>query len=304
MAKFRRNHTNVSKESGGMITKVGLFGAIVAGLYFLFNFFANADFSENLQTEEGHKPSKYVGEAHFLPAALPHSTIYHYKRYSLSYNERYEQADWVAYVLEGENLRKPWAERSDNFRPDPSISSKSATPDDYRGSGYDRGHMVPAADMAYDAEAMDETFLMSNISPQARNFNQGVWRELEELTRDWAKKYKRLYVVSGPVLSEKPKAYIGRDNKVAVPTAYFKVLLDLDEPEQKAIAFLLPNEVSYKPLFEFATSIDEVEAVTGIDFFADFMPESLEVELESNFNTDLWYFSKQKYDIRVNKWNK
>jgi endonuclease G len=151
---------------------------------------------------------------------------------------------------------------------------------------------------------MDETFLMSNISPQARNFNQGIWRELEELTRDWAKKYKRLYVVTGPVLAQKPKGYIGRENEVAIPAAYYKVLLDLDEPEQKAIAFLIPNEVSYDPLFTFATSVDEVERVTGIDFFVNFMPATLEAELEGAFNPDLWYFSKQKYDTRVNKWNK
>ncbi|MEZ4985202.1 MAG: DNA/RNA non-specific endonuclease [Saprospiraceae bacterium] len=179
----------------------------------------------------------------------------------------------------------------------------SATPDDYRGSGYDRGHLVPAADMAFDPVAMDETFMMSNISPQARNFNQGIWRELEELTRDWAKKFKRLYVVSGPVLTREPKGYIGRDNQVAIPAAYFRVILDLDEPEQKAIAFVMDNEVNYEPLYKFATSVDEVEKMTGINFFQDFMPPQLETELESQYNIDLWPFNKRKFEIRVEQWN-
>jgi len=157
--------------------------------------------------------------------------------------------------------------------------------------------------IAYDATAMDETFLFSNISPQSRNFNQGIWRELEELTRDWAKKFKRLYVVTGPVLTKEPKGYIGKSNEVAVPAAYFKVLLDLDDPEQKAIAFLLPNEVNYEPLYKFATSIDDVEAIAEIDFFEDFMPKDVEADLEANFNIDLWPFSKKKHDLRVERWN-
>lgn len=301
MAKFRRNHADQGKQSGGMIAKVGIFGAIIGGLYFLFNFFSGGE-GPTIDWDQD-EPSVYAGESHFLPADIRGSQVYHYKRYALSYNEDYEQVNWVAYILTREELQQPWAERQDNFRPDPAIRTGSATPSDYRGSGYDRGHMVPAADMAFDASAMDETFLMSNISPQARNFNQGIWRELEELTRDWAKKFGRLYVVSGPVLSEEPKGYIGRDNEVAVPTAYFKVLLDLDDPEQKGIAFLLDNEVNYEPLYKFATSIDEVEALTGIDFFADFMPGDLEDELESTYNKDLWPFSKRKYDLRVEKWN-
>lgn len=284
-----------------MIAKVGIFGAIIGGLYFLFNFFSGGE-GPKIDWEQD-EPSVYAGEEHFLPAGIRGSQVYHYQHYSLSYNEDFEQADWVAYILTRDQLQQPWAERVDNFRPDPTIGSGSATPNDYRGSGYDRGHMVPAADMAFDASAMDETFLMSNISPQARNFNQGIWRELEELTRDWAKKFGRLYVVSGPVLSEQPKGYIGRENEVAVPVAYFKVLLDLDNPEQKGIAFLLDNEVNYEPLYKFTTSIDEVEALTGIDFFPDFMPDDLEAELEGNFNKDLWPFSKRKFDLRVEKWN-
>lgn len=300
MAKFRTNHANQSRGSGGMITKVGIFGAIVAGLYYLFSLFGGG--ATESSTVEQDQTSPYAAETHFLPSVPRGSQVVHYRDYSLAYNNDFEQADWVAYILTRENLVKEWNQRNDNFRPDPAIEKGSATPNDYRGSGYDRGHLVPAADMAYDAVAMDESFLMSNISPQARNFNKGIWRELEETTRSWAKKFKRLYVVSGPILTEDPKGYIG-ENEVAIPTKYFKVLLDLDEPEQKGIGFILPNEVSFEPLYQYAVSIDEVEELAELDFFPDLMPNDLEEELESSFNLDLWEFSKQKYELRTERWN-
>lgn len=302
MAKFRRNHADGG--GGGTVAKVGIFGAIVGGLYFLFNMFAGGEAAETVWTEDTADRSAYVGRADFLPTVPRGSDLYHYQNYSISYNNDYEQADWVCYELTRENLTKQWAKRNDNFRPDFKIDGGSATPNDYRGSGYDRGHLVPAADMAFNADYMDETFLMSNISPQARNFNQGIWRELEELTRDWAKKFKRLYVVTGPVLTQDPKGYIGQDNEVAIPAAYYKVLLDIDNPEQKGIAFLLPNEISYDPLFKFATSIDAIEELTGIDFYADLMTRELEDAMESSYNIDLWPFNKRKYEIRTEKWNR
>ena len=172
MAKLRRNHANQSKQSGGMITKVGIFGAIVAGLYALFNFFSGGE-GPTIAWEDEGEPSVYAGELHFLPSEVSGSQVYHYKNYSLSYNEDYEQADWVAYILSREELQQPWSERVDNFRPDPAIRSGSATPNDYRGSGYDRGHMVPAADMAFDAAAMDETFLKH---PRPRGGEKATFR--------------------------------------------------------------------------------------------------------------------------------
>lgn len=278
-----------------MIAKVGIFGVILGGLYFVFNFFTGGEVTPPDTGETYH------AEGYYLPSSQ--GQVLEYRDYTLSYNEEHEQAEWVAYILTRENLEKPWNKRSDNFLPDDRVKYGSATPTDYRGSGYDRGHLVPAADMAFDVESMQETFLMSNISPQSRNFNKGIWRELEELTRDWAKKFNEIYVVTGPVLSQDPKGYIG-ENEVSVPSAYYKVLLDLAEPEQKAIGFIIPNQVSFEPLYEFVASVDQVEALTGIDFFPDLMPGELERTLESEYNLDLWQFSKQKYDRRVEKWNK
>ncbi|MEZ5044461.1 MAG: DNA/RNA non-specific endonuclease [Saprospiraceae bacterium] len=303
MAKLRTNHQQSSAGASGNIVKVGIFGAIIGGLFFLFNQFSGVgnsgetDSTETPREEVDHRPA-----ADFLPTSSTNDIIHH-KYYSLSYSEEDEQAEWVAYQLTKQNLEKPWVDRKDVFIPDPKVKSGSATPKDYNGSGYDRGHMVPAADMSFSEEAMAETFYMSNMSPQSRNFNGGIWRELEELTRTWAKKFGSLYVVTGPVLTYEPKGFIG-ENEVAIPAAYFKVLLDGSKPNAKGIGFILPNEISYEPLYKFAVSIDRVEEISGLDFFPDLLTDEVEAEVEGNFNIDLWPFSKQKFEERIENWNK
>lgn len=306
MAKLRTNHAQQQKTSGGgMIVKVGVFSALIGALYYIFSLFTGESPAEIPGMEPATTPrtERYTPDAEYYLPKGGRGQVIAYRRYHLSYNNQHEQAEWVAYILRQSDLSQDMHPREDNFLPDPAVTKGSATPDDYRGSGYDRGHLVPAADMAFDAEALAETFFMSNISPQARDFNQGIWRELEEMTRSWARKFDELYIASGPVLSKPPKGSIGKENQVSIPAAYYKVLLDLSEPETKAIAFVIPNEVSYEPLHKYATSVDEVEALTGFDFFPELMPNETEKALEANFNIDLWQFSKQKYELRVNKWN-
>ena len=292
MAKFRTNHGDGGKNSSGMIVRVGLFGAILGGLFFLFNQFTAGDSSDSSNEDQ---------ETYYLPTSS--GQIVHHQYYSLSYSEEHEQAEWVAYRLTKEELEQPWLARMDDFKKDPSIRSGSASPEDYKHSGYDRGHLVPVADRSFNEAAMSETFYMSNISPQSRNFNGGIWRELEEQTRYWAKRNGELYVISGPILKLEEKSRIG-GNDVSVPSAFFKVLLDLQEPQIKGIGFVIPNEVSYEPLFDYALSIDDVEEISGLDFFGELIPEDLEKEVESNANIDFWPFSKSKYEKRIEKWNK
>ncbi len=296
MAKFRSNHAGQTRGSGGTIARVGIFGAIVAGLYYLFTLFGGP--------EAPSPVDDYEGEAYYLPEA--HQTTYpivRHEGYTLAYNEDHEQAQWVAYILRGADLEKPWNKRTDNFRPDPNVATGSALPEDYSRSGYDRGHLVPAADRAFDVSAQDETFYMSNISPQARQFNQGIWRELEETVRTWAKKYDRLYIVTGPVLSQEAKRTIGRENRISVPQAFFKIILDLEEPEQKGIGFVIPNQVSFDPLFEYALPIDSVELLTELDFFSELLPPDVEARIESDLNIDFWYFDEHKFRKRLEEWN-
>lgn len=300
MAKLRRNHGSGKRgnaASTGTITKVGLFGAILAALLYVFQqYFGEASLPVDQHID-------YAGEDYFLPGGGMQGEVVRHRGYTLSYVEEYEQAQWVAYILEREKLQQKWTDRDDSFRADPAVSSGSADGYDYRGSGYDRGHLAPFADFAYDAELANETFYMSNVSPQVPEFNQGVWRELEETTRDWAKRFKRLYVVTGPVLTLEPDAYIGRETRVAIPKAYYKVLLDLDDPERKGIGFVIPNELSEKRLSAYAMSIDEVEAMTELDFFAELMPDDEEGAVESVASVDLWPLSNKKYDRRNKLWN-
>lgn len=300
MAQLRTNHSQ-SGSASGTIVRVGLFAAILSAMFYLFNLFSgkgNADSPETPAAD--NRPKSELPD--FLPRSSTRQIIDH-QYFWLSYDEEHEQAEWTAHILSKENLEKPWVDRQDDFRPDDKIKTGSATPNDYRNSGYDRGHLVPAADMAHDAEAMRATFVMSNMSPQARNFNNGVWRELEELTRNWAKRNGKLYVITGPVLSMPVKGTIG-ENEVSIPAAFFKVLLDADSSNPKAIAFLVPNEISFDPLTKYVVSVDEVEKRTGLDFFPDLLDEDTEKQLESRFNVDLWEFSKQKFQQRVNAWNK
>lgn len=320
MAKFRTNH-NSNYRGGGMRSKVAIFVLVAAGLFWVFNKFTGNDLSleeaiENVSgqgrssSDKKSKGPKGPGQPSnvstlsdkVLPTTNLGKVVKH-KYYALSYAEAHEQPEWVAYELTKAHLY-PNFKRTDNFRPDPFVPKASASKRDYRGSGYDRGHLVPAGDMTFSEEAMSETFYLSNMSPQVRNFNGGIWRELEESVRYWTKKFGRLYIVTGPVLTEDIRETIG-GNEVSVPDQYYKVLLDIDEPEIKAIGFLIPNEVSVDPLKAYAIPIDEIEELTGLDFFSNIINDpKLEASLESGHNIRQWSFSRKKFAERVDKWNK
>ena len=219
--------------------------------------------------------------------------IRNFTHYSICYRESYEQAEWSAYCLTEEELVKNTS-RSNDFRPDPEISTGSASLADYRKSGYDRGHLSPAADFAFDEEAMSETFYMSNMSPQAGGLNRGIWKDLEAEVRLWAANFGRVYVVSGPILEKSASEYktIG-ENAVVVPEFYYKVLLaplyadeaDKATPEDAesvlALAFIFPNEKCEGTLDDYKTTVDEVEARTGLDFFS-LLDDEVENEAESH----------------------
>ncbi len=171
---------------------------------------------------------------------------------------------------------------------DLSISTESAQLEDYKYSGYDRGHLIPATDMRWSAKAMDDSFFMSNMSPQVGGFNGGIWKRLENRVRKWAEEYEEIYIVVGPVLTDGPYETIG-DNEVSVPKRFYKVIIDFTEPEYKAIGFIMVNESNSADIMDFAVSINEVEEVTGIDFFY-LLPDDIEEEIESNIDIELWEF--------------
>ena len=157
---------------------------------------------------------------------------------------------------------------------------------DYSNSNYDRGHLAPASDMRWSQKAMEESFYMSNISPQFYGFNRGAWLKLERRVRRWAVAYDSIYVVTAGVLNNNLER-IGLDSTLSVPNYFYKVILHYGENDKKAIGFLMPNKKISQPIEYFSVSVDSIELATGIDFFFS-MPDSLENKLESNIDVKLW----------------
>jgi endonuclease G len=219
-----------------------------------------------------------------IPRISSKDQIITHTGYSLLYNEKYEQANWVAYELTKEETIKKF-ERTNKFVEDPKVKTGSATQKDYAGFGYDRGHLAPASDMGWSSTVMAESFYYSNMSPQNPSFNRGIWKRIEELMRTWAVENDGIYIVTGPVLSGKLQT-IG-ENKVAVPDYFYKAILDYRAPNLKAIGFIIPNKGSSEPLYNYAVTIDSVEKFTGIDLFPA-LPIEEEEHLEKTLCLNCW----------------
>lgn len=254
------------------------------GWYFITSFYREVKAADittgvDITPDVSLTTSPVSGMEEYLP--VDEGEIVRHIYYTLSFNNYHKQANWVYYRLKLD-MGQPVAERSDNFREDKMVRTGSAKPSDYAKSGYDRGHLCPAADMGQSHQAMSETFYMSNMSPQAPSFNRGIWKKLEEQVRSWAKR-ELIYIVTGPVFRDK-KGIIGK-SRVTVPGYYYKVLYSPSRKEM--IAFVLPNEKCFRPIPDYAVSVDSVEHLTGIDFFPQ-LPDSLENRLESNSDYGRW----------------
>jgi len=225
-----------------------------------------------------------------IPVVKSTDEIVQHTGYTLSYNEEHEQANWVAYVLTADETNSANNPRTNKFLEDPLVTTKSASTIDYENSGYDRGHLAPAEDMAWSATSEKESFYYSNMSPQVPAFNRGVWKRLEELIRYWSTVYDSIYIVTGPVLKENLPT-IGPD-KVSVPEYYYKVILEYNSKGTKGIGFVLKNEASAATLKSFAVSIDSVEHLTGIDFFPK-LPDDQENKIEANPAIDQWKWTRK-----------
>lgn len=219
-----------------------------------------------------------------IPKTNSKDKIITHSGYSLLYNEIHEQADWVAYQLTKEETVKLYV-RTNKFILDPKINTITASDIDYKGSGYDRGHLAPASDMGWSSITMKESFYYSNMSPQNPSFNRGIWKKLEELVRTWAVENNNIYIVTGPVLKGELTS-IGID-KISVPKYYYKVILDYSQPSIKGIGFVLPNAGSKEPLKNYAVTIDNVEKFTGIDFFP-LLQDKQENLIESTLCIECW----------------
>ncbi len=285
-----------------MIKKILYFFAFLGILYFAFDIFNTNDNQENTDGgKENTKQVKKEGEFPMFPQTgeswLPTSTtkqLVKHKAYTLSYSQDDKVAEWVAYKLTAEMLNHETEyKRSDNFRPDPAV--KSAQLKDYSRKGYDRGHLCPAEDFAYDWDLMDETFFMSNMTPQVPDFNRGIWKDLEGNVRKWAQKYGEIYIVTGPLLDDADE-YIGV-SKVTIPKAFYKIIYYNHPNNPRAIAYIIQNQISTEILDEFVVSIDDIEKRTGINFFPTWIGDARN-KIEAQHDIEIWKADKELFKAR------
>ncbi|MCM1337606.1 MAG: DNA/RNA non-specific endonuclease [Candidatus Amulumruptor caecigallinarius] len=218
-----------------------------------------------------------------MPSDIP-SQIKEYEGYTLSFNKDTHLPNWVAWELTAEEARGK-GKRNGSFSTDPSVDG-CATPDDYKHTGFDRGHMAPAGDMKWSQQAMTECFYMTNMCPQVKSLNSGAWNTLEQKCRQRAEADSIVYIVTGPVPGDTPLAHIGRTH-VEVPARFFKVVVSPYANPPQGIGFLMPNAYVEGGVQHCAVTIDSVESLTGYDFFAA-LPDSIETVLESQCNFNRW----------------
>ncbi len=207
--------------------------------------------------------------------------------YTVQYSLHDGVPRWVSWHLKKENLGGS-VERTDEFLADEAVPSDfRVEPYDYKGSGYDRGHMCPAADNKYSEQAMRESFLMTNMCPQNHTLNAESWERLEKACRRWAGLWGDIYVVCGPVFQGHQRKTIGVYHSVKVPDGFFKAVLCMKPGKEKSIAFLYANTAERQTMEETCCSVDEIEALIGIDLFCN-VPERQQAWIESSYNLRAW----------------
>ncbi len=225
-----------------------------------------------------------------LPAPLkgmPEQIIKH-EGYTLSFNKDHCNPNWVAWELTAQETEGTLS-RYKTFLPDPLLPEElQVTSDEYRDSGYDRGHMCPAADMKWSKEAMKACFYMSNMCPQVPQLNSGGWQKLEAACRRWAVQEGRVYIICGPVYNnQRKRKTIGKKFEITIPTGFFKCVLSLNPGREKAIGFYYANKDHKQSIGQTVRSVDEIEELTGMNFFV-FLEDKLEKRLEASCSLKEW----------------
>lgn len=218
------------------------------------------------------------------PDSVP-SMILERAGYVTSYNKKTKLPNWVAWHLTADNTKGSHSRKGIDFMEDEDVPTPRADDWDYYNSGYDRGHMCPAGDNKWDSEAMRQSFLFTNICPQAPGLNRGDWNEMENACRSWARENGDIYIVCGPILYKGRHKTIGK-HKVVVPEAFFKVVLCM-RGTPKAIGFIYKNEDGNRPKGDYVNNVDEVERITGFDFFQS-LPDDVEQAVEATADLDEW----------------
>ena len=262
------------KKSGGGLKGFILLVVLIAGVLYI-----HRQGGITLPAETAEAPAA-VSTRLEIPETLTRrdEQVIEHLGYTVSYNSFYKTPNWVAWELTRKETEGD-EERTNKFLPDPELPEPRVTTSDYTRSGYDRGHMAPAADMKWSRQAMKESFYMSNICPQNRKLNRDDWGDLEESCRKWAEKYGTVHIACGPIYDTKSPKRIGK-SRVAVPDRFFKVVLIYNRKNPMAMGFLFDNKAHHQNLKNYMVTVDKVEEETGLDFFPK-VPDSIEERIES-----------------------
>ncbi len=291
IGEFRRHKRSSSRSFFSMVITIAVICALIIAFWEMFNDrMMPASAAKDMRVDKTLTvPDTRLGARYDKPGFI------------LSYVEQYELPEWVTYTLTKDMLTGERLERTQDFVPDDDIVTGSAHYRDYKGSGYRRGHLVPAADMSRDAESMNATFLMSNIAPMTQAFNDGIWLELEHHVRDWARKHGDVQVITGPVMGDWIDS-IGT-NTVMVPRVYYKAVFTDAGSEPRVIGFLFDQtEDEPEKLPDYVVPVDSLEKLTGVDFFANrYGSWDKEIELEGKATSDrgAWPWNEHWYRQRL-----
>ena len=282
---FKKKKSHSSQRLGCIIAVIVLI-PICYGLYLYYQQYSVQHSSSQNQTETSvSRPIPSDKDLEIPVSSVPRQEqIIHHNGYTVSYNKDLKIPNWVSYELTRQET-KGKEKRSDNFIADPLVKGTIATNADYARSGYDKGHMAPAADMKWSPEVMKESFYFSNMCPQHPQLNRRGWKNLEEKIRDWAIADSAIIIICGPIINQSSRT-IGK-NKVAVPERFFKVVLSPFVKPVRGIGFLFNNRQAVEPLSTYAVTIDSIEKLTNMDFFSP-LPDEIENEVEANADYYQW----------------
>ena len=221
-----------------------------------------------------------------IPAKFPGDTLVNHIAYTISYSTEHKQAHWNYYLIVA---RRQYGKvkRKSSFIANPQLAaSQSCSDSDYQGCGFDRGHLAPAEDMSFSRVAMNESFFLSNVSPQVAGFNRGIWKRLETQVRRWKTKSDTIHVITGGCIHNGLPKIKG---SISIPDSFYKIAIAKDKKGNlNAIAFKIPNKPSKRALTSYLVTIDELEALTKIDFCYH-LPDASEATLESSkANLSFW----------------
>lgn len=240
------------------------------------------------ESKEKQREENEVGGLSLESVIIPDSTpnkILQYEGFTVGFNPEMHQPNYVVWTLDPDETDGNNSRAGVQFLPDDNVEG-CATLDDYRYSGFDRGHMAPAADMKWSEKAMADCHLLTNMCPQDKSLNAGAWATVEKNSRKWALKHGPLVIVCGPVLSDRLTRSIGQ-SPVPVPERFFKVILAPEANPPMGIGFIMPNSYVEGGAQSAAVSIDEIEEITGFDFFSE-LPDDVEAQVESQNKFRLW----------------